>query len=141
MGSPDFAGFRPFFFFSDFAEIRRDLARIIVHSCRNYCWGHVGKQQVTVEDILEKKCLYWEILKLRGIHCEFLNISGQIENHPKLQGANLYFPLIFNYFYKFVGTILVFFHVPCACFLSLIIFIFNYYSDGLKVRKKIKKNN
>ena len=28
----------------------------------------------------------------RGAHCEFLNIGGRIEKHPKLQGANPYFP-------------------------------------------------
>ena len=51
---------------------------------------------ITVEGILGKKnwkCLHWEKLKLWGAHCEFLNIGGRIENHPKLQGANPYFPL------------------------------------------------
>ena len=52
---------------------------------------------ITIEGILEKKiwkCLHWEKLKLRGVHCEFLNIGGRIEKYPKLQGVNQYFPLI-----------------------------------------------
>ena len=31
-----------------------------------------------------------------GAHCEFLNIGDRIEKHPKFQGANSYFPLIFH---------------------------------------------
>ena len=45
------------------------------------------------------KCLHWEKLKLwGGAHCEFLNISGRIENHSKLQGANPYFPIFLDMF-------------------------------------------
>jgi hypothetical protein len=29
-----------------------------------------------------------------GVHCKFVNISGRIKNHPRLQGGGLYFPLI-----------------------------------------------
>ena len=56
---------------------------------------------ITVKGILEKKnwkCLHWEKLKLWGAHCEFLNIGGRIENHPKLQGTNPYFPLVLRGF-------------------------------------------
>jgi hypothetical protein len=32
-----------------------------------------------------------------GVHCEFLNIGGRIENRPKLQGANPFFVLVKNW--------------------------------------------
>ena len=62
---------------------------------KSYCWGHIGKQKVTVEGILEKSAYIEKFWNFGGVHCEFLNIGGRIENRPKLQGVNPYFPLEF----------------------------------------------
>jgi hypothetical protein len=41
-----------------------------------------------------------------GVHCEFLNIDGQIENHSKLQGGDPYFSLYNKYSLKHVKWVM-----------------------------------
>ena len=70
----------------DFAGFRRDFQR-------NHC---LWSPESLLRAFWKKKI--WKAYIERnwnfgGAHCEFLNISGRIEKHPKLQGANLYFPL------------------------------------------------
>jgi hypothetical protein len=50
---------------------------------------------------LGKSAYIEKFSNFRGVHCEFLNIGGRIENHHKLKGGNPYFSQIFINFYSF----------------------------------------
>ena len=77
---------------------------------------------ITVEGILGKKIESAYIERnwnFGGAHCKFLNIGGRIENHPKLQGANPYFPLIIILLWGWLGMSYIII-VDCISLVSLI---------------------
>ena len=67
---------------------------------RNHCWGHFGKKKIE-SAYIERN---WNF---GGVHYEFLNIGGRIENRPKLQGGNPYFSLRLKWFYSLLFWVIL----------------------------------